>query len=153
MIKLISTTLIQRPIQQVFDFISTAGNDVQWQYGALAASQLTLHPIGLGTLFSSLSHFMGRRLQSKFEVTEYESNKKYGFRSVSGPIQTETYYHFESYQDGTRVDANLQVKQSGFFQMTDAFVARFAKKQLNDDLIVLKNFLEADKHLPLAAQP
>jgi hypothetical protein len=152
MIKLISTTQIQRPIQQVFDFISTAGNDVQWQYGALAASQLTLHPIGLGTLFSSFSHFMGRRLQSKFEVTEYEPNKKYGFRSLSGPIQTETSYHFESYQDGTQVDANLQVKQSGFFQMTDTFVSRFAKKKLHDDLSALKSFLEADKHLPLAVQ-
>ena len=153
MINLISTTMIERPVKQVFDFISTAKNDVQWQYGALAASQLTLHPIGLGTLFSSFSHFMGRRLQSKFEVTEYEPNKKYGFRSLSGPIQTETSYHFESYQDGTRVAANLQVKQSGFFQMTDAFVARFAKKQLNDNLNALKNFLEADQHLHLAAQP
>jgi hypothetical protein len=150
MINLVSTTLIQRPVKQVFNFISTAGNDVQWQYGALAASQLTLHPIGLGTLFSSFSYFMGRRLQGKFEVTEYEPNKKYGFKSLSGPIQTETSYKFESYQDGTRVDANLQVKQSGFFKMTDALVTRFAKQQLNDNLTALKNFLEADKHLSLA---
>jgi len=147
MINLVSTTLIQRPVKQVFDFISTAGNDVQWQYGALAASQLTLHPIGLGTLFSSLSYFMGRRLQGKFEITEYEPNKKYGFKSLSGPIQTQALYIFEIHQDSTRVDASLQVKQSGFFKMTDALVTRYAKKQLNDNLTALKNFLEADKHL------
>jgi len=151
MINLFSTTLIQRPVKQVFDFISTAGNDVQWQYGALAASQLTQSPIGLGTLFSSLRYFMGRRLQGKFEVTEYEPNKKYGFRSLSGPIQTQTLYTFETHQGNTRVDANMQVNQSGFFQMTDAFVTRFAKKQLNDNLAALKNFLEADKHLTRAA--
>ena len=146
MINLISTTLIQRPVKQVFDFISTAGNDVQWQYGALASSQLTLHPIGLGTLFSSFSHFMGRRLQGKFEVTEYVPNKKYGFRSLSGPIQTQTLYNFESHQDGTRVDANLQVNQSGFFKLTDTFVTSFASNQLKDNLTALKNFLEADRH-------
>jgi len=150
MINLFSTTLIERPVKQVFEFISTARNDVQWQDGALAATQLTLNPIGLGTLFSSLRYFMGRRLQGKFEVTEYEPNKKYGFKSLSGPIQTQTLYIFENHQDSTRVDANLQVKQSGFFNMTDAFVTRFAKKQLNDNLTALKNFLEADKHLPLA---
>lgn len=150
MIKLISTTTIERPIKQVFDFISTARNDVQWQDGALAASQLTLNPIGLGTLFSSLRYFMGRRLQGKFEVTEYEPNKRYGFKSLSGPIQTQTLYIFENHQDGTRVAASLQVKQSGFFKIADALVTRFAKQQLNDNLTALKNFLEADKHLPLA---
>jgi len=150
MINLFSTTLIERPVKQVFEFISTAGNDVQWQDGALAATQLTLNPIGMGTLFSSLRYFMGRRLQGKFEVTEYEPNKKYGFKSLSGPIQTQTLYSFEIHQDSTRVDASLQVKQSGFFKMTDALVTRFAKKQLNDNLTALKNFLEADKHLPLA---
>jgi hypothetical protein len=153
MIQLISTTLIQRPIKQVFDFISSAKNDVKWQYGALATSQLTLHPVGLGTLFSSLSHFMGRRLQSKFEVTEYEPNKKYGFRSLSGPIQTETLYHFEIYQDGgTRVDANLHVNQSGFFKLPDALVTRFALNQLKENLAVLKNYLESDGHHALTAQ-
>jgi hypothetical protein len=153
MIKLISTTLIQRPVKQVFDFISSAKNDVKWQYGAMATSHLTLHPVGLGTLFSSLSHFMGRRLQSKFEVTEYETNKKYGFRSVSGPIQTETLYNFESYQDGTRVDANLHVNQSGFFKLPDTFVTKFALNQLKENLAVLKNFLESDDHHALTAQP
>ena len=96
---------------------------------------------------------MGRRLQGKFEVTEYEPNKKYGFRSLSGPIQTQTLYHFEIDQDGTRVNANLYVNQSGFFKLPDAFVTRFANNQLKENLAVLKNFLETDKHLPLAVQP
>jgi hypothetical protein len=152
MINLISTTQIQRPIKQVFDFISTAGNDMQWQDGALATSQLTLSPIGLGTLFSSFSHFMGRRLQGKFEVTEYEPNKKYGFRSLSGPLQTQTLYIFESSPDGTRVDANLRIDQSGFFKLTDAFVTKVAGNQLKENLTALKTFLEADQPLPSAAR-
>jgi len=148
MINVNSTTQIKRPIKQVFDFISTAGNDIQWQYGALAASQLTFNPIGLGTLFSSFSHFMGRRLHGKFEVTEYEPNKKYGFRSLSGPIQTRTLYTFESDQHATRVDTNLQLNQSGFFKLTDAFVTKFANDQLIENLAALKHFLEADQQHP-----
>jgi len=144
--------MIQRPVKQVFDFISASGNDVQWQYGALASSQLSLTPIGLGTLFSSLGHFMGRRLQGKFEVTEYEPNRKYGFKSRSGPIQTQTLYVFEICEDGTRVDANLQVNQSGFFKLTDAFVTNFASRQLKENLATLKNFLESDMHPARAMQ-
>jgi hypothetical protein len=40
MIKLFSSTLIERPIKQVFDFVSTPENDFQWQYGTLATASL-----------------------------------------------------------------------------------------------------------------
>ena len=143
MIDLISTTTIHRPVRQVFDFISTAENDIQWQYGALASFQITKKPIGLGTLFSSLGHFMGRRLQGKFEVIEYEPNKKYGFRSLSGTIQLQTLYTFEIFPGGTRVDASMHVIQNGFFQLSDAFVTKFAKKQLKENLATLKTLLES----------
>ena len=40
MIDLVSTTLIERPLKQVFDFVSTPENDSQWQYGTLATARL-----------------------------------------------------------------------------------------------------------------
>lgn len=147
MINLVSSTTIHRPVKQVFDFISASENDAQWQYGALASFQITQNPIGLGTLFSSLGHFLGRRLQGKFEVTEYEPNKKYGFRSLSGPLQLQTVYIFDIFPGGTRVDASMHVSQGGFFKLSDAFVTKFAKKQLKENLAALKTLLESEKNL------
>src|SRR5271157_624670 len=99
MINLISNKLIYRPVKQVFDFISIPENDFQWQYGILKSAQISEGGIGVGTFFRSIGHFMGRRIEGTFEVTEYEPNKKYGFKSLSGPLHSQTLYTFELLKD------------------------------------------------------
>jgi hypothetical protein len=83
MINLNSSTLIYRPIRQIFDFMSTPENDFQWQYGTLASARISEGAGNIGTFFRSIDHLMGRRILSTFEVNEYELNKKYGFNMVS----------------------------------------------------------------------
>jgi hypothetical protein len=142
MINLALTTLIGRPVRQVFDFISTSENDVQWQHGALASFQISGNPIGVGTLFSSMGHFMGRRVWSNFEVTEYEPDKRYGFKSSSSHIQLQTLYTFEAVQDGTLVSATTKVSQNGYFKLPDIIVAKYAKSRFKENLVKLKDLLE-----------
>lgn len=38
---------------------------------------------------------MRRRNLGTFEMTEFEPNKKYGFKSLSGPLDSQTSYTFE----------------------------------------------------------
>ncbi|HEY6072088.1 MAG TPA: hypothetical protein VIV15_01565, partial [Anaerolineales bacterium] len=90
MIDLSISTMIYRPIGQVFDFMSTPDNDFEWQYGTLASKNISEDPGRVGTQFQSVGHLMGRRNLSTFEVTEYEPNKKYGFKSLSGPLLSQT---------------------------------------------------------------
>ena len=142
MIDLNFSTFINRPVTQVFDFISTTKNDVHWQYGALASNQTSKGSIGAGTLFESLGHFLGRRVQSNFEITEYEPNRKYGYKSVTGPIEIRTSYTFEIIQGGTCVTASTQLHQNNFFKVPDAIVAISAKKQFKENLANLKSLLE-----------
>jgi hypothetical protein len=68
---IISSTFIYRPIKQVFEFISIPENDFQWQYTTLASTRLS-GGVGLGTCFQSVSNFMENRIQSTYEVNEYE---------------------------------------------------------------------------------
>jgi hypothetical protein len=51
MIKLNVSTMIYRPVQQVFDFVSAPENDFQWQYGTLAAARLPDGVDRLGSFF------------------------------------------------------------------------------------------------------
>src|SRR5215510_14494019 len=103
MIQIISNVQIYQPIKRVFDFISTPENDFQWQYGTLASTRLSDNVMGLGGNCQSVSHFMERRIQSTFEVTEYEPNLKYSFRSISGPLQSITAYTLEIIKSCTQV--------------------------------------------------
>jgi len=143
MISINISTLILRPVWEVFDFIATPENNSQWQFGSLEAVQISVGELQVGTLFSSFGHFMGRRIQSNFEVTEFETNQSYGYETISGPIQLQTSYSFEAVEHGTRVIVSSLINPGGFFKLVDPIVARVARKQFQENLTKLKEFLEA----------
>ena len=142
MISINLNALILRPVWEVFDFIADPENNPQWQYGSLGSVQLSSGDMQVGTLFSSIGHFMGRRIQSNFEVTEFETNKSYGFETISGPIQLQTSYNFEVVDRGTNVIVSSLINPGGFFKLIDPIVARTARKQFKENLIMLKKLLE-----------
>ena len=149
MINLNTSKMINRPIKPVFDFVSTPENDFQWQYGTLAVARLSANSVTVvGTFFRSIGHLMGRRVQSTFEVTEYEPNKKYGFKSLSGPFQSRTSYTFEEERGFTQIALSTQVYVINFFQMDQGVLKIKMKKQLGEDLAMLKDILEARQILP-----
>jgi len=145
MINLISNKLIYRPIKQIFDFISTPENDFQWQYGTLKSAQISEGGIKVGTFFRSIGHFMGHRIQGTFEVTEYEPNKKYGFKSLSGPLHSQTLYTFELAGGGTKVNISTQATATNLFQSDESILEKKLKKQLKENLELLKDILEQSK--------
>lgn len=150
MINLNISTMIYRPVEQVFDFVSTPENDFQWQYGTLASARISEGTSKRGTSFRSIGHLMGHRVQNTFEVTEYEPNRKYGFKSLSGPFQSHTSYTFEIDRGSTRIEISTQVNAINFFQVEQGVLGKNMKKQLKENLAMLKDILEAGQILPAA---
>jgi uncharacterized membrane protein len=147
MINLNVSTMIYRPIGQVFDFVSTPENDFQWQYGILESAKLSGGTSKIGTLFRSVGHSIGRRIESTFEVIEYIPNRKYGFKSLSGPLQSQTFYTFEIASGSTKVSVSTQTNPVNFFQIGEGVLEKKMKKQLKEDLAMLKEILEAKQVL------
>src|SRR5512138_342911 len=143
MINLNVSTMIYRPIKQVFNFMSAPENDFQWRCEILASTRLSEGASTIGTLFRSIGHLMGRRVESTFEVTEYEANRKYGFKSLSGPLQSQTSYTFEIASGSTKITVSTQANVVNFFQVGEGLLEKKMKKQLKDNLVMLKNVLEA----------
>ena len=136
------STIIYRPVRQVFDFLSTPENDFQWQYGTLATASLSEGVSKTGTFFRSIGHFLGRRNLSTFEVTEYELNSKYGFKSLSGPLHSQTSYTFEMAEGGTRINVSTRTHVVNFFQMNEGVLGKRIKNQSKENLKMLKDLLE-----------
>lgn len=143
MFNLEMSTMIYRPVSQVFDFMSTPENDFQWQYGTLASARISEGLSKVGTSFRSIGHLLGRRVQSTFEVTEYEPNRKYGFKSLSGPLRSYTSYTFEVDKGVTQIGISTQVNAINFFQVNQGVLEKGMKKQLRENLAMLKDLLEA----------
>lgn len=142
MINLNISALIYQPIKKVFDFVCTPENDFQWQYGTLASTTLSTGTENIGTIFRSVGNLMGHRIQSTFEVTEFEPNKKYGFKSLSGPLLSQTVYTFEIDESSTKVSISTQANVVNFFQSDEGILEKKMKKQLKENLAMLKTLLE-----------
>jgi uncharacterized protein YndB with AHSA1/START domain len=138
-------TYIYRPLAQVFNFIATPENDFQWQYGTLTSVQISTGEVGLGTRFRAVSHFMGQRIESVYEVTEFEPDKRYGFQSRSGPMDSHTLYTFEVTKGSTKINVSTRAGSGDLSQERDVAVEKKVKKQYRENLALLKDILEADR--------
>lgn len=144
---------IYRPLKQVFGFVSTPENDFQWQYGTLGSAQVSKGAVGVGTTFRTIGHFMGRRIETTYEVTEFEPYKKYGFRTLSGPIHSHTVFTFELHAGSTKVNITTEANPGELFQTSDGVVEKKARKQYKENLALLKHILESgqvERSLPEA---
>ena len=142
MIQIISNTQIYRPIKRVFDFISTPENDFQWQYGTLASTRMPESKAGLGGCFQSTGLIMGHRYQGTFEVTEFEPNSRYGFKSLSGPLQSFTSYALDIVRGSTEVKLCMQANVVHWMTSNENVLEKKMKKQLKENLAMLKTILE-----------
>lgn len=142
MVNLLSSSLIYQPIKLVFSFISTPENDFQWQYGTLSSTQISAGDIKVGASFRTISHLMGHRIQSTLEVTEFEPHTRYGFKSIAGPLQSYTSYRLEIANGGTRIDVFTQAIAVNSLQVDERILEKKMRKQLNEDLALLKDLLE-----------
>jgi hypothetical protein len=143
MINVASRIMIYRPLAQVFDFVSSSQNDFEWQYGTLASSQVSAGATRVGVFFRSIGHLMGRRMVGTFQVTEYEANRQYGFKSLSGPLHLHTLYTLEKFDGSTRLDISTQASLSEELRTPESSMQKHMQKRLNDDLAMLKSVLEA----------
>ena len=139
------STHIYRPLPQVFSFVATPENDFQWQYGTLDSSQISKGEMGVGTLFHITGNFLGQRIESTCEVTEFVPNKSYGFQSRSGPLDSHTLYTFEISNAATKICLSARVSVGGLFKPGDCTVEKKIKKQYRENLALLKGVLEADR--------
>jgi hypothetical protein len=134
---------IYRPLKQVFDYVINPENDFQWQYGTLASSALSPGAPGMGSTFRSVSHMMGRRIECTYQVTDFEPNKRYGFKSLSGPVETRTLYTFDISQSSTQIRVSTEIDQKDLFHESDAMLEKIFRRQCKENLAILKSLLEA----------
>lgn len=143
MVKVETSIVINRPVEEVFEFVDNARNDLQWQSGVLESEQTSEGPVRVGTTFRTVNTFLGKRLESTVEVTEYEPNKKIATKSLSGTIPIEGSYTFESVEGGTKVVLKGEGDVSGVFKLAEPLVVRAAQRQFEGNFATLKDILEA----------
>ena len=134
---------VDRPVAEVWDFISNFENTTRWSRGVLHARQTSDGPLRVGSTLQTVVKAFGRRRTADYLVTEYEPNRAFAFEVSAGAMSSRARFSVEPAGAGTRLTASGEAAVTGFFKLLEPILVRTLKRHSEADLANVKRILEA----------
>jgi uncharacterized membrane protein len=133
-----NTIRIERPVDEVFAFLSNFENIPKWNYYVLEVRQLSENPIGVGTTY----HQIRKTDEQDFRIIEFEPNHTVAVKTLpqSSP---DLEMRFTLYEEGgtTRIRDEWKL-DTGTPAILERLVRRRVKSAVAENLAKLKELLE-----------
>jgi carbon monoxide dehydrogenase subunit G len=143
MIQFAQSVLIERPVDEVFSFISDFENEPAWCEEVVRTQQTSEGPVGVGSTFTDHVEFMGRTMESAYAVLDYQPNESITIETSSGPVPFVATYSFEDAGGATKLAIAADAEPGGFFKLASPLIRRQLDKQWERNFANLKRLLEA----------
>jgi hypothetical protein len=140
------SAVIDRPISEVFAFLSDGTNDPKFSPRIQEIHQTTDGPVGVGTVFASKAKDAGMTTSRKFELTTLEAPTKIRWTERSKNMVTvpEGGYDLEAVSDTqTKVTIHNEFEGHGFGKLIVGFALRAAIKDAPAFAQRIKSAVEA----------
>ncbi|MEW5848066.1 MAG: SRPBCC family protein [Myxococcota bacterium] len=134
--------LIQRPRAEVAAFMFDPRNDAIWTTGVVESRPLTEGPLRVGSRVERISKFMGRQFGYVYEVTATDGTS-YVEIKVTEPFPMQIRYELEDSAEGTTARIRAAGGGTGFFKVAAPLMSRMVKRNITNDLELMKEYLEA----------
>jgi uncharacterized protein YndB with AHSA1/START domain len=136
---------VERPVAEVFDYVTDPSKLATWQTNTVSAVQEGDGPVGLGTRIREVHRGPGgREAKSVVEVSEYEPNRTFALRVVEGtPIHARI--TFEQLDDGTLMRFRVHGRLGGAMRILEPLVRPALRRQFRQHCARLKDVLEASR--------
>lgn len=142
MINIEKSIHINKPVAEVFAFMSEFANDAKWQSDLVRSEKTSGGPTAVGTTGLYVQKLMGKEVKNEVVVTEFDPPKRFGMKTTSGPVQFEAIASLEDMGGGTHVTMNAKGEPGGFFKVAEGLLQKELEKTFEKDLAKLKQILE-----------
>jgi carbon monoxide dehydrogenase subunit G len=143
MITLDLSTLVDRPLPEVFTFLSNPLNLPKWQAMIASLEPVTSGAPGMGSKYRVSAEVMGRKIDGQLEITTFEPPAKFGFTNQAGPLQVTVTVTLKPAGSGAKIALHAEGNPGGVFKMAEGLLAGQVKSQMEANLARLKAVLEA----------
>lgn len=141
MIEFENQVVVERPIEQVFAFVSDFRNVPKWNYFVQTVDQTSAGEPGVGTTY----HQVRRTDQQRFRITDYRPPEAVTVKTEPGSRPAfEMRFTFESVDGGTRITDALQL-ELGIPGLLEKLATGRVKGAVMDNLTKLKTLLETGR--------
>ncbi len=121
--------IINRPVEEVFDFVADECNEPRFNPRMTRAEQISDGPIGLGTRFHTELKTMGRTMPMVVEFTGFERPRRLASVTRSPMMVTDGALPFEPAPGGTRMRWSWDVRPLGPMRVMAPFVGAIGRRQ------------------------
>ena len=83
-----ASIVIDKPISEVWDFVSDIENMDKWVNGVKDPKPISGGEWGVGSTFESGYEYAGKTHRITYEITEFDSPSLISMRSTSGPFRS-----------------------------------------------------------------
>lgn len=143
MIDVRAERVIDRPLEEVFEFMGRLDELPSWLVGCRRAWVVSGDPQSVGGRVAHEDEFMGTRFETQFDIVEWVPNEKMVFEAISGPMRGRSVETFEADgADATVVEIHVTGELSGPLKAASFIARRAAQAQLNESLDNVKDLLE-----------
>ena len=139
------TTVIDRPIEEVFAFLADGTNDPKFSPRVLEMEKKTDGPPGVGTVYASTVKDAGVKTKREFEITEFVVPSRIRWAEVSKNMITATEGGYDLTREGTgtRVTIYNVLEGHGFGKLITPLALRQARKGADEFGRAIKAAVEA----------
>ena len=136
-----SSISINQPVDKVFTYITSVENHKAWQPSLLDAKVTPAGPWGVGSIYHYTTSVLGRKYESQTQISAFEPNKKWAFKTIGVPRSVETVYLFEPAANATKLTISMELS-GGYPAAAEGMIKQQTQKALDDQCRQLKQNLE-----------
>jgi uncharacterized membrane protein len=140
---------IHRPAEDIFTYMTDGEHLVDWSSVVLAVRVAPSGPIQGGSRLRVTTQFLGRWMETSYEVIECQPHSHLTFKGTTGIVPCVFSYQFDATEGGTIVWLEVSMSlhlQGGMLGLPEAVVETIVKRQIKHDLLTLKGVLEAEQY-------
>jgi uncharacterized membrane protein len=138
-----TSVVIARPRAEVARYAGDVDTTCEWYENIERVEWRSAPPLAVGSRIAFVAHFLGRRLEYTYEITELAPGERLVMRTAEGPFPMETTYAWRDTGDGaTRMTLRNRGEPAGFKRVGAPLLARAMRRANTKDLARLKELLE-----------
>ncbi len=143
--KVAQNVVINLPAREIFAYVAEFENLADWSGAVIAVRKTPSGAIHVGTTVLITIRFLGRWVQSTYEVVECEPGHHITLKSIAGIAPCVFNFLFEPLEASrTRLSYEAVIQIKGvYLGLTEQTAASATRRQIEHDLLTLKEILEA----------
>ena len=136
-----NSIIINRPVNDVYNFLLDGANNTKWRPGVLDIQRDAATPSGLGAVYKQGLKGPGGRIDGDYKITRLEPNKLIEFQVIAGPARPTGNYNLEPAGNATKVSFVLDFQPKGLAKLMEGMIAKTMQSEV-EMLTNLKSVLE-----------